>query len=218
MDTFTSTILLAVFLGGVVALVYMNSGGLILTKGRRIRTAKASDWSLAEFLRLNNKPISSKSFLFHEQPILSMGHRFSGRFDSAVLHWEEVPVLDAIIERKFPIRYLPEKPRNEDVFQAGLYALALKESGVSCSSTRLVLIYCLQKNAKKCIGRNHNDCVSCGNGEVFGKRFNQRRVLRELEKLDEVWYHGRTPKASPSEWKCRACQYGRNGICNHSAA
>jgi hypothetical protein len=89
---------------------------------------------------------------------------------------------------------------------------------VSCASTRLVLVYCLQKNAKQCIGRNHNDCVACGNGLVFSRRFNQKRVLRALEKLDEVWYHGRKPKASPNEWKCRGCPYGRNGTCNHSAA
>ena len=218
MNPFASIILLAVFIGGVFTILHMNSGGAFNTTGRRIRKAQSSEWTLVEFLSLKNRPNSNRSFLFNEQPIFSLGHRFNGRFDNAVLHWEEAPILDAIIERKFPTRHLPEKPRNEDIFQAGLYALALFESGVSCASTRLVLVYCLQKNAKQCIGRNHNDCVACSNGLVFSRRFNQKRVLRALEKLDEVWYHGRKPKASPNEWKCRGCPYGRNGTCNHSAA
>ena len=125
---------------------------------------------------------------------------------------------DAIIERKFPTRHLPDKIREEDLFQAGLYALALMESGVSCSSARLVLVYCLQSSAERCIGKNHSDCVACRKGAVFSRRFNQKRVLRALEKLDEIWFHNRKPKATPSEWKCRGCTFGRDGSCNHSAA
>jgi CRISPR/Cas system-associated exonuclease Cas4 (RecB family) len=217
-DPFASAIFLAAFIGGISTILYMNSAGAFSVAGRRIRKAEMSEWTLTEFLSLESRPNSKRSFLFSEQSVFSLGHRFNGRFDNAVLHWEEAPVLDAIIERKFPTRHLPEKPRDEDIFQAELYALALMESGVSCSSTKLVLVYCLQKNAKECIGRNHPNCVACGNGLVFTRRFKQKRVLRALEKLDEVWYQGRKPKANPREWRCRGCPYGRNGVCNHTAA
>jgi hypothetical protein len=217
-DPFVSAILLAMFIGGVYTILHMSFEGTFNTTSQRIRKAQLSEWTLVEFLNLKSRPNPKISFLFSEQSVFSLGHRFNGRFDSAIMHWEEAPILDAMIERKFPTRHLPEKPRGEDIFQAGLYALALMESGVSCVSTKLVLVYCLQKNAKRCIGRNHNDCVACGNGKVFSRRFNQKRVLRALEKLDEVWYQGRKPKANPAEWKCRGCPYGRNGTCNHSAA
>ncbi|MFW9801572.1 MAG: hypothetical protein ACFFFC_02925 [Candidatus Thorarchaeota archaeon] len=218
MDQFTNGVLLAIFIGGVFVLIYMNSGGILRSSGRRIRGAVSSKWTLQEFLRLRKKPEPERSFLFSEQSVYSLGHRFNGRFDNAVLHWEEVPVLDAIIERKFPTKHIPLKPREEDFFQAGLYALALMETGVSCATTRLVLVYCSQRTAKNCIGKNQADCVSCGDGMLYSRRFNQKRVLKALAKLDEVWYQGRKPKASPSGEKCRACPYGRNGICNRSAA
>ncbi|MFW9861105.1 MAG: hypothetical protein ACFFEX_11900 [Candidatus Thorarchaeota archaeon] len=218
MDQFTNGVLLAIFIGGVFVLIYMNSGGILRSSGRRIRGAVSSKWTLQEFLRLRKKPEPERSFLFSEQSVYSLGHRFNGRFDNAVLHWEEVPVLDAIIERKFPTKHIPLKPRKEDFFQAGLYALALMETGVSCATTRLVLVYCSQRTAKNCIGKNQADCVSCGDGMLYSRRFNQKRVLKALAKLDEVWYQGRKPKASPSGEKCRVCPYGRNGICNRSAA
>jgi hypothetical protein len=218
LDPFTNGILLVIFVGGVFAMIYMNSGGILYSTRKRIRSAEPSKWTLQEFLRLRKLPATERSFLFSEQSVYSLGHRFNGRFDNAVLHWEEAPVLDAIIERKFPIRHIPDSPREEDFFQAGLYALALMETGVSCSTTRLVLIYCLQKTAKNCIWRNQVDCVSCGDGTVYSRRFNPKRVLKALAKLDEVRYQGRKPKASPNAGKCRACPYGRNGVCNHSAA
>ncbi|MHA2142248.1 MAG: hypothetical protein ACXADC_08155 [Candidatus Thorarchaeota archaeon] len=218
MDPITSSVILAVFIGGVFLLLILNSSGILHFTGRRVKRAQSSEWTLSEFLNLRRKPNPSKSFLFREQSVFSIGHRFSGRFDNAVLHWEEVPILDAIIERKFPVSYLPEKPRDEDVFQAGLYALALMESGVSCTSARLMLVYCRQSKARTCIGKNHKDCISCGEGAVFTKRFSQKRVLRELDMLDEVWYSGRKPKASPDRWKCRGCPHGRNRTCSHSAA
>ena len=65
---------------------------------------------------------------------------YVGRFVGAVLHWEKSPILDIVIEYKFPVKHLPRQTRKEDVFQSGLYALALLDSGLSCSSTRLVTI------------------------------------------------------------------------------
>ncbi|KXH73269.1 MAG: hypothetical protein AM326_00540 [Candidatus Thorarchaeota archaeon SMTZ-45] len=218
MNPFLSTILLVLFVGGVLTLLHMNTNGFLNTTRRRVRRAQVCEWTLTQFLNLYNKPSSSKSFLFHEQEVFSLGHRFNGRFDTAVLHWEEAPILDAIIERKFPTRHLPEKPKDEDIFQAGLYALALMESGVSCSSARLVIVYCLQRKAKQCIGRNFNDCAACGDGRVFSRRFSQKQVIRALAKLDEVWYKGRKPKARPDKRNCQTCPYGRSGTCNHSAA
>lgn len=218
LDPFTNGILLAIFIGGVFAIIYMNSGGILHSTGRRIRRAQPSRWTLQEFIKLRNKPGSESSFLFSEQSVHSMGHRFNGRFDNAILHWEDAPVLDAIIERKFPTRYIPDRARKEDFFQAELYALALMETGVSCATAKLVLVYCLQRTARNCIGNNQVDCMSCGDGTVYSRRFNQKRVLKALAKLDEVWYQGRKPEASPSAGKCRGCPYGRNDVCSHSAA
>ncbi|MFW9886585.1 MAG: hypothetical protein ACFFER_00270 [Candidatus Thorarchaeota archaeon] len=218
LDSFTNGVLLAIFIGGVFAIICMNSEGILHSTGRRIRSAQPSGWTLQEFIRLKNKPGSESSFLFSEQSVYSMGHRFNGRFDNAILHWEDAPVLDAIIERKFPTRYFPDRPREEDFFQAELYALALMETGVSCVTTKLVLVYCLQRTARNCIGKNQADCVSCRDGTIHSRRFSQKRVLKALAKLDEVWYQGRKPEASPSARKCRACPYGRNGVCNRSAA
>jgi hypothetical protein len=196
---------------------WMLGGGLLNQSARIIDGAEPARWSLRNFLHLeSNRPNSSRSFIFQEEPIRSLGHRYTGRFDFAVLHWEEAPILDAIVERKFPVRYLPTKARPQDVFQAGLYAFALMDSGVSCSSTRLFLIYCLQESASLCIGKNGVDCMTCGEKTMFVQRFRPGRVLKRLRKLDEVWYRGRSPKPTPSEEKCMACPYGRDGSCRHS--
>ncbi|MHA2385682.1 MAG: hypothetical protein ACXAEE_05685, partial [Candidatus Thorarchaeota archaeon] len=88
-DPITSAIFLAVFIGGIFAMLYMNSAGAFSATGRRIRKAQLSEWTLSEFLSLKSRPNSSRSFLFSEQPVFSLGHRFNGRFDNAVLHWEE---------------------------------------------------------------------------------------------------------------------------------
>ena len=147
----------------------------------------------------------------------SLGHRYIGRFDTAILHWEEAPVLDLVIDYKFPVRYLPEKKRSEDIFQAGLYALALYESGVSCSGTRLVNIYCLQDQAKRCMESSSiKECWRCGDSKIHVKRFNPKQVIKALKKMDEVWYDGRRPRPSPEHGKCRACPYSKDK-CNYSA-
>lgn len=219
MDPVMNTFFLVVFLGGIIVLLLMNSVGILNPVAAIIRNAHPAEWSLTEFLRLKeNQRRRKEAFLFQEQPVVSIGHRFNGRFDYAVLHWEEAPILDALIERKFPTKILPEKPRSEDMFQAGLYTLALQERGVSCTLSRLVVIYCLQQNAKRCAHTNQTDCFSCSNGAIFTKKFDHHKVLGSLAKLDEVWFRGRKPRAHPTPSKCRACPYGKNRVCKHSAA
>jgi CRISPR/Cas system-associated exonuclease Cas4 (RecB family) len=148
--------------------------------------------------------------------VRSLGHRFVGRMDAAILHWEKAPILDLVIEYKFPVKHLPKQARQEDVFQSGLYALALLESGVSCSSTRLLVIYCLQSKAKRCLDRKSNrDCWQCSDGKVCTTRFRPKNVLGKLRKLDEVWYNGRKPRPAQEPNRCRVCPYS-NGRCNYS--
>ncbi len=190
---------------------------LFSPSSRIIRNVEPARWSLRDFLHLqSDRPKSNRTFIFREEPIRSLGHRYAGRFDYAILHWEEAPILDAIVERKFPLSYLPSKPQPQDVFQAGLYALALMESGVSSSSTRLFLIYCLQDSASRCIERNTAECLTCGYKVMFVEGFRSERILRWLRKLDEVWYLGRKPRATPSGSKCHACPYGTDRTCRYS--
>ncbi|UCE09268.1 MAG: hypothetical protein JSW61_09840 [Candidatus Thorarchaeota archaeon] len=185
-----------------------------------IRDSVRSHWGLQEFLRLpRSQRKIGKWFMFSEQTVYSMGHKFTGRFDQAVLHWGKSPILDLMIERKFPVSHLPMKRRDEDLFQAALYSLALMESGVSCSSSRLVVIYCLQNQAKRCLKRTRGlECFKCGAGRVFHEPFSQRTVLSTLERLDEVWYNGRRPIPDPSFDKCMRCQFSRNGSCQYTLA
>jgi len=135
------------------------------------------------------------------------------------LRFDGVPVLEVVIERKFPSRNMPKIVKAEDMFQAGLYAMALMESGVSCSSTRLVVIYCTQEAASYCVsvGKGVN-CFGCRKGRAFQQEFSPRTVLKTLKKLDEIWFKRKKPIPSPEVRKCKACPYGANGVCNHSAA
>ena len=189
----------------------------ISTTGLKIKQAISAPWDLSEFLRLKPKPWKiNRYYSFTEEIVRSLGHRFVGRLDSAILHWKNVPVLDIIIEYKFPKKHLPDRARKEDVFQSGLYALALLESGVSCSSTKIVIIYCLQDNAKKCFSKKSTrDCWRCRNGRTFVSAFRPKQVLKELTRLNEVWYDGRKPRPSQDAHSCQVCPY-RKGICNHS--
>ncbi|MEE9540112.1 MAG: hypothetical protein V3V85_01305 [Candidatus Thorarchaeota archaeon] len=211
---------MAVFLAGALALLYDISQGIINPVFRIINRAINSPWDLNTFLHLeSDQPDSSQYFRFAEEAVVSMEHRYSGRFDQAVLRFDGVPILDVVIERKFPVRNLHGIVRTEDMFQAGLYALALMERGVSCSSTRLVVLYCTQEAASNCVheGKGVN-CFRCRKGRIFQERFSPKKVLKTLKKLDEIWYKGKHPKPSPEVVKCRACPYGANGVCNHSAA
>jgi len=184
----------------------------------KLRNAKIAPWNLHEFLTLKpGRPKSNEYYRFSEQSVRSHAHRFAGRFDGAILHWEEVPILDLVIENKFPVRYLPDNGKKEDFFQAGLYALAMAESGVSCIDTKLVTIYCLQDVAKRCLlGNSPKTCWNCGEGRIFSQRYNQREIRKQLKRIDEVWYKKRRPRASPTEANCRPCPYSKSGNCNYA--
>ncbi|MFW9767764.1 MAG: hypothetical protein ACFFF9_02985 [Candidatus Thorarchaeota archaeon] len=217
MNAFLGLILFIVFLGGILLLLNMHARTGFSTTGMKIHRAVPAPWNLTEFLRL--KPSRWKIgeyYLFCEETVRSLGHRFVGRFDSAILHWEEAPVLDIVMEYKFPVNHLPEQRRQEDIFQAGLYALALMETGVSCSSTRLVTIYCLQDKASRCVeGKSSTSCWNCGDSKIFTNRFNPHYAIKTLKRLDEVWYKGRKPKPTLERQRCRVCPYSRDK-CNYS--
>jgi len=219
-DPAQSSLLLAIFLVGALALLYDVRGRTINTVFRIINRSIVAPWDLNTFLHLESEsPEPNQYYSFAEEAVVSMGHRYNGRFDQAILRFEGVPILEIVIERRFPSRNIPEIVRKEDMFQAGLYALALMERGVSCSSTRLVVIYCTQKAASNCaIAGKSVNCFECGKGSIFQQKFNLKRVLKTLKKLDEVWYKRRKPKPSPEVGKCRACPYSTNGACSHSAA
>ena len=184
-----------------------------------IKNAKRAPWTLIEFLSLHpSQHNRGEHYLFSEEQVRSFAHRFIGRFDGAVLHWEEAPILDALIEHKFPVNHLPGKMKPEDLFQAGLYSLALAESGVSCKSARLVTVYCLQDTAKQCLqDRLRRNCWNCGDARVFKRKFNPDEIRKHLKRLDEVWYNRRLPRASPSETGCTVCPFSTSGECNYSA-
>ena len=214
-----SILLMAVFLAGALALLHEIGAGIVNPVFRIINRAIDSPWDLNTFLHLkSDQPESNQYFSFAEEAVVSMGHRYSGRFDQAVLRLDGVPILEAVIERKFPSRNMPKIVRTEDMFQAGLYALALMESGVSCSSTRLVVMYCTQKAASNCVheGKRVN-CFECRKGRIFQEKFSPKKVLKTLKRLDEIWYMRRKPRPSPEVGKCKACPYGIDGVCNNSA-
>ena len=217
MDAYASLLLIA-FIGGILLFLNTHTRTGFSTTGMKMRRAVPATWGLSEFLKL--KPSRWKIgqyYLFAEETVRSLGHRFIGRFDSAILHWEEAPVLDLVIEHKFPTKHLPEQSIPEDIFQAGLYALALYESGVSCSNTRLVTVYCLQDRVKRCIeGNSATACWKCGDSKIHVERFNLNNVIKTLKKMDEVWYSDRKPKPSPNPRKCRICPYSKDK-CNYSA-
>ena len=176
-------------------------------------------WSLSYFTNGKHEDKVGKNlYIFTEQPVYSQRYRITGRFDQAILHWETRPILDAIIERKFPVHVIPKEIRSEDIFQAGLYALALMDNGISTDSTKLVVIYCLQKNAMKCVLKKKSvNCLECKSSRVFSKQFSPTTIMKKLRKLDEIWFANRKPKASPSTTKCRVCPY-RNSKCKYSKA
>lgn len=218
MSNVLSFFMLAIFVAGLLLLGMWNQSGLFASTAKVLQQASESRWTLRQFLNLNlNRPKSRNKFLFTEESVVSVGYRYNGRFDAAVLHWEEVPILDAIIERKFPISYIPNKPKQEDFFQAGLYALAMMEKGISCSTTKLVLIYCKQDNAQSCIQKDKAKCLTCSNAKIFERKFKPKPILQRLRKLDGYWYRNRPPKASPTPSKCRSCPYGIDHSCDYSA-
>jgi hypothetical protein len=218
MDPFVNVMLLIAFIGGVLLLLNSQARTRFSTTGMKMRRAVPAPWGLTEFLKLKPRRWNFGDYYsFTEETVRSLGQRFIGRLDNAILHWEDVPVLDLVIDYKFPVQHLPERSRSEDIFQAGLYALALYESGVSCSNTRLVNIYCIQDRARRCIdGNSPRSCWKCGDSKIHVKRFDPNKVIKTLKKMNEVWYNGRKPKSSSDPEKCRICPYSKD-ICNYSA-
>lgn len=210
--------MLVVFIGGIILLLISQPRTGLFTIGMKMRRAIPSPWSLSEFLQLKPSRWKFNQYnSFSEETVRSLGHRFIGKFDNAIFHWEDSPVLDLIIKHKFPVRHLPEKSRLEDIFQAGLYALALYETGMSFSSTRLVNIYCLQDRAKKCLeSKSAKECWQCGDNKTHIKRFHPNKVIKDLTKMNRVWFNNQKLRPSPEQGKCRACPYSK-GKCNYTA-
>lgn len=217
MSNLTSLFMMIVCISGIVLLLALQPRTGIATTGMKMRRAISAPWSLAEFLKIKpNRGKINQYYFFSEENVRSLGHRFVGRLDGAVLHWGKAPILDLIIECKFPVKHLPKQARKEDVFQSGLYGLALLDSGVSCSSARLVTFYCLQEKAKRCLDRKTTrECWQCSDGKTFVTHFKPKSVLRKLRRLDEVWYDGRKPRPAQEPSRCRVCPYS-NGRCNYS--
>ncbi len=217
MSSLTNLLMLIVFIIGIVLFLALQPRTGFATTGMKMKRAMQAPWSLAEFFKL--KPSRWKLnqyYSFSEENVRSLGHRFVGRLDGAILHWDRALILDLVIEYKFPTKHLPQQARREDVFQSGLYALALLESGASCSTTKLVTIYCLQDRAKRCFDRKTTrECWRCGDGKTYVSSFKPKSVLKKLRRLDEVWYNGRKPRPAQEPNSCRVCPYSK-GRCNYS--
>lgn len=215
LNIFSFSILIAII---VAIAIYRIRVGTLSVRGK-MRNAQKAPWDLHEFLTINpSKSKNNEYYRFSEESVRSHAHGFVGRFDSAILHWDDGSILDMIIENKFPVSYLPERAKGEDIFQAGLYALALADTGVSCRDAKLVIVYCLQEVARRCLqGNTPRMCWDCSKGKIFSQNCNLREVMKNLSKIDEVWYKKRHPRANPSEDNCRPCPYSMNGKCNYSA-
>lgn len=202
----------------VLTVALCRTGYGFIATSRKLRKARTTPWTFLEFLELHPSRWTKREYYrFSEEPVRSSAHRFIGRFDTAIMHWEESPILDILIEYKFPVNVLPERMQEEDCFQAGLYALAIKEYGISCSTSRLVVVYCLQDTAKRCLQNiSRRDCWSCGEGRIYGRNFNPKSIRKDLERLDQVWYGRRSPQAMPTESKCRACPFSKQGECQYA--
>jgi hypothetical protein len=219
MSAFVNLLLFILLVGTIMVIAIFRVGVGTTSIRVKMRQAKSAPWDLQEFLRLDpSNPKRNEFYRFNEESVRSHAHRYMGRFDSAILHWEDAPILDLIVENKFPASNLPERAKKEDIFQAGLYALALAETGVSCMNAKLVIMYCLQDTAKRCLdGNSHRNCWDCGEGKIFSQKFDQREIMKNLARINAVWYEKRKPRASPSEDNCRPCPYSKNGRCNYSA-
>jgi hypothetical protein len=209
--------LILIFVIFVLAFLFLNRRYSI---SKLYNNSIPAPWTLNHFLKSQNRQNidSDNLYLFSEQLVRSYRFKITGRFDQAILHTDDRPVLDAIIEKKFPVHILPRVVHKEDMFQAGLYALAIMDQEVSIDSAKLVVIYCIQEKALKCVQKTKAiACLECKYSRVFVKRFAPSKIIKQLKKLDEIWYGQRKPKASPSIKKCRICPYGES-ICKHSKA
>ncbi|MDF1540010.1 MAG: hypothetical protein P1Q69_14025 [Candidatus Thorarchaeota archaeon] len=215
LDPYLSSALLIIFLLGIFGLCLLSRdsvGNRNLTKARQAKV------DLNTFVRNGpGKKNSKHNYLFSEENVVSMTYGYNGRFDHAVARWDTGPILVAVIERKFPRSVLPDALKQEDMFQLSLYTLALKEKGFSCSSTKLVTIYCLQDEAIECLKKQSGlDCLHCEKGKSFNSKFNEKKTLKHLARLDEVWNQERKPKPNPSLENCRACPFTKNKKCEFS--
>jgi hypothetical protein len=219
MDMTPSTLILMVFIVAVLAFIWLFGGNVRISGVEGLVKAKRGSGNLTSFLQAAERAVHKKGlYLFTEENVVSMTYRFSGRLDAAIVGWNSGPVLDAIVERKFPRRYLPTKAYPEDVFQGSLYALALKEKGFSVSSTHIVAVYCIQDEAEKCMQRGTGlSCLTCGKGKLFVSKLKERAIAKAIGRLDEVWYRGRKPRPNPSVTSCRRCPFSTDGTCNFTA-
>jgi hypothetical protein len=207
---------------GAIALLAVTF--LIFTRCTRrtakdsLRNARSRDLAVFEFRKLKGrKRATGNKMLLQEQLVKSLSHRYLGRFDAAVVHWDSEPALDVVLERKFPSRYLPDEAKSEDIFQAGLYALAIMESGFRCKNTRLAITYCLQDVAEACFHSNRvRACWECEKGRFFEASFKPEQVRRQLRRIDEIWFKGRNPRPASSPEKCIPCPHSRSGKCNYA--
>ncbi|MGY5875849.1 MAG: hypothetical protein RTU30_08895 [Candidatus Thorarchaeota archaeon] len=217
MDSFLETFILSAFIICTLLLVYLLRSRWHNKTFGKILDAKRSSWSIQDFLEhRTNRPHQGQVFSFKEGLVTSSTYRIKGRFDQAILYWDANPILEAVIERKFPRRILPEKVRNEDVFQAELYALTLTEMGAISADCKIIVIYCLQQEASTCVDRNRDGCLNCRKGRRFVSGFNLNRVAKKLDKLNKEWYKSKTPRANSSRDSCIICPYSRKRGCKHS--
>ncbi len=208
-------IFLLVFLIGILAILILARGGLPGTVRAVIANTYPAKWKLHDFINGRSDARPHRKYIFTEQIVTNMTRKYRGRFDHAILRMEEGPALDAVIEFKFPQQHLPYKVRKEDVFQAGLYALAMRDMGVSTGSTALLVLYCLQSEARRCGKPNIERCFSCSKGKVFRDKFNPQRVIAAVERMDPYWRGERRPVPMPSTENCSRCPYS-NGQCQYS--
>ncbi len=205
------------FIAIILLLIYLR-GPSSFSGGLGFRSPVKSNWSLNEFLEQCDKGTSMRKIILSEKNVVSLTYRFRGRFDSIIVRCGSGPVLEEVIERKFPRSVLPKKPIEEDMFQASLYVLGLKEKGFSIRSTMITTVYCLQTVADDCLHNNeHSSCWRCNAGVRFSQRFNEPRTVKSIKKLDEIWYREREARPKPSPRKCRLCPFSKQGVCNHSA-
>lgn len=205
-------------IGLATSLLVLSKKSISFHAKRILLEARPTDMTVTELCELDGRREQGRKILLHEQTVRSLGHRYIGSFDAAVISWKESPIAHLVIERKFPVNHLPSKTRPEDIFQLGLYSLALVESGVSCNSTLLMVIYCVQERAERCLRNSSQlNCARCRQARVFVSRFKQRDVEKTLKRLDEVWYSARRPRPAASADSCRTCPFSASGVCNYAA-
>lgn len=217
MDSTLTPVLAFVIVAGITFLIYRSVHTSLQFLRGLLRGSVSAPWDLYTFLTSAPSGLrENQRYLFTEQWVNSRRYSFCGRFDYAVMQYREVRTLDAVIERKFPVGPLPTRATPEDTFQAGLYSLALMDSGVSCKSARLLIIYCSQRNASRCGRSKAPDCLSCTKPRVFLKRFKPDEITQTLQRLDEVWNGVRSPRPYPGRSKCSGCPFGESGQCKYS--